>query len=314
MRLLAFLLLVPGVAFAQELHTFQNGDVANAGKINENFDALNQRILSLETLPARDDRGTLNVDIDCSGDSGALAEMIQATAHLDPVTFIIAGDCQFEAGLITFGRQIAIFGRDDAEVRPRLLLGEGPSFQAKNSGIDIGDLDIEAGSTFLLAQNASVSLFRVNFSGPAATTISVRANSNLRLTDSLQTEPRPSIKVTGGTLWIRSFFAPTKLDRVIASIGSKVWCRVCNVDIPSLILDINSSLCASEAYDELPNEGNSNPVHLNLGELTVRTGSVFVHEGAPSASPTYVANVLSGSIAEWNVDTSLESLERCVFR
>jgi len=240
--------------------------------------------------------------------------VIQATAHLDPVIFNISGDCQFEAGFFTRGRHIGINGGDGEKVRPRLLLGEGASFQVKNSGIDIADVDIVTGSTFLLAQSASVSLFRVNFSGPEATTISVRANSNLRLTDSLQTESRPSIKVTARTLWIRSVFAPTKLDRVYASIGSSVWCRVCNVDIPSLILDINSFLCASEAYDELPNDGNFNPGHLNLGELTVRTGSVFVHEGAPSAEPTYVANVLPGSIAEWNVDTSFESSERCVFR
>lgn len=37
MRLLAFLLLLPGSAFGQELHTFENGQVADAQKINDNF-------------------------------------------------------------------------------------------------------------------------------------------------------------------------------------------------------------------------------------------------------------------------------------
>jgi len=314
MRLFAFLLLLPALSFAQVPHTFQNGDVADAEKINENFDALNQRILSLETLPTRDDAGMLYMDIDCSSDSGALADMIQATAHLDPVKFNISGDCLFEAGFIIYGRVIRIYGDPRPEVRPRLLLGEGQNFVVESSAFDIWYTDIEVGNAFLLTQNVSATLFGVNFSGPAAPTIKVRANSNLRLINALQAGPRPSIKVTAGTLWIASNVATTKLNRVSASIGSKVWCWYCNVDIPSLILDINSSLCASDAYDELPDDGNSNPVHLNLGELTVRTGSVFVHEGAPSAQPTYVANVLAGSIAEWNVGTSDESRERCAFR
>lgn len=310
MRLLACLLLLPALSFAQVPHTFQNGEVADAEKINENFEVLDQRLQSLEAPAARDSSGVLNMDVDCSSDSGALAAMIQATAHLDPVGFNISGDCQFEGGFEPRGRQISIFGEYGAEVRSRLLMGAA-FFQAKNSGIDFYDLDIEVGSIFNLAQNASVTLGRVNFSGPAATTIWVRPNSNLRLADSLQTEVRPSIKLTAGTLWVRSVFASTKLGQVSAAIGSRVWCRVCNVDIPSLILDTNSSLCASEAYDQLPNDGNSNPVHLNLGELTVQAGSVFIHEGAPSAEPTYSTTVSPGAIAEWNVEaSSLRCLDR----
>lgn len=37
MRLLTFLLLIPALAFGQSLHTFENGQVADAQKINENF-------------------------------------------------------------------------------------------------------------------------------------------------------------------------------------------------------------------------------------------------------------------------------------
>ena len=309
MRILTLLLLLPALSFAQVPNTFQNGDVADADKINENFEVLDQRLQSLEVPAARDSLGQLNMDVDCSSDSGALAAMIQATAHLDPVNFNISGDCQFEGGFVPRGRQVSISG-GGAEVRPRLLMGDA-FFQAKNSGIDFYDLDIEVGPLFNLSQNASVTLGRVNFLGPAATTISVRPNSNLRLQDSLQTEVRPTINLTAGTLWVRSVFAPTKLGQVSATIGSRVWCRICNVDIPSLILDINSSLCASEAYDELPNDGNSNPAHLNLGELTVQAGSVFIHEGAPSAEPTYSANVSSGAIAEWNVEGSIS---RCLNR
>ena len=37
MRLFAFLLLLPALSFAQIPHTFNNGQVADADKINENF-------------------------------------------------------------------------------------------------------------------------------------------------------------------------------------------------------------------------------------------------------------------------------------
>ena len=42
--LLTALLLVPALVSAQELHTFKNGEVADADKINENFDALMKQI------------------------------------------------------------------------------------------------------------------------------------------------------------------------------------------------------------------------------------------------------------------------------
>jgi hypothetical protein len=42
-RLLAFLLLLPALSFAQVPHAFNNGEVADADKINENFERINER-------------------------------------------------------------------------------------------------------------------------------------------------------------------------------------------------------------------------------------------------------------------------------
>jgi hypothetical protein len=41
-------LLIPSLAFAQVLHTFNNGEVADAEKVNENFEALSNRIQSID--------------------------------------------------------------------------------------------------------------------------------------------------------------------------------------------------------------------------------------------------------------------------
>ena len=46
--LLTALLLLPVLVSAQELHTFRNGEVADADKVNENFQTLNSRIQSID--------------------------------------------------------------------------------------------------------------------------------------------------------------------------------------------------------------------------------------------------------------------------
>lgn len=47
MRLLTFLLLIPALAHGQALHTFENGQVADAEKINENFQSLSNAVGTL---------------------------------------------------------------------------------------------------------------------------------------------------------------------------------------------------------------------------------------------------------------------------
>ena len=51
--LLTALLLLPVLVSAQELHTFRNGEVADADKVNQNFDALKDQLL-LQTHPEGD--------------------------------------------------------------------------------------------------------------------------------------------------------------------------------------------------------------------------------------------------------------------
>ena len=52
MRLLQFLfvLIFPVLGSAQDLHTFSNGEVADADKVNSNFQALDQRLGAVEEM------------------------------------------------------------------------------------------------------------------------------------------------------------------------------------------------------------------------------------------------------------------------
>ena len=77
--LLTALLLLPTLALAQELHTFENGEVADAGKVNENFQslaqqtaALSDRITALEepsSEPPADDVFRVSLETPASGTS-----------------------------------------------------------------------------------------------------------------------------------------------------------------------------------------------------------------------------------------------------
>ena len=48
MKLIACLLLIPALSFAQVPHRFQNGEVADAKSVNANFQSLDGRIQAIE--------------------------------------------------------------------------------------------------------------------------------------------------------------------------------------------------------------------------------------------------------------------------
>ena len=70
--LLSLFLIFPALVAAQELHTFSNGEVADAEKINENFEALKSEISGNGGCSAEQDESS--VIISCAdGSSGVLA-------------------------------------------------------------------------------------------------------------------------------------------------------------------------------------------------------------------------------------------------
>ena len=74
MRLLALLSLLPGLVFAQVPHTFNNGEVADANKINQNFEAIDQTGPEVTIGPLYDQITGVGatVDIEMRDDSGVV--------------------------------------------------------------------------------------------------------------------------------------------------------------------------------------------------------------------------------------------------
>ncbi|MDA7584156.1 hypothetical protein N8739_02805 [Luminiphilus sp.] len=82
-NLLTALCLLPTLVLAQELHTFKNGEVADAEKINQNFDLL------------RDMNGGTEISVvaNCTEDPDAFSRLWIDKSSFKNVTFIVSGDC-----------------------------------------------------------------------------------------------------------------------------------------------------------------------------------------------------------------------------
>ena len=101
--LLTALLLLPALVSAQQLHTFENGEVADAGKVNENFQslaqqaaALSDRITALEessSEPPADDVFRVSLETPASGASFSGIKTISgwaiATSGIDRIEVYI---------------------------------------------------------------------------------------------------------------------------------------------------------------------------------------------------------------------------------
>ena len=101
MRLLAFLLLLPALSFAQVPHAFNNGEVADADKINENFESINERINAFGPAPTEIYAGTYfhEILVDCEANPEALqTELGDWVALVDRLKVNIKGACQVTSG------------------------------------------------------------------------------------------------------------------------------------------------------------------------------------------------------------------------
>ena len=97
---LSLLMISSSLVSAQELHTFSNGEVADAEKINENFEQLNLRLESFESQLISEE-----INVDCSNNPEALSEVqdqINSGESIFRVT--LKGACDLYIFSVTKGR------------------------------------------------------------------------------------------------------------------------------------------------------------------------------------------------------------------
>ena len=119
-------LLVVPLASAQELHTFSNGEVADAEKINENFQALKDSVSSTDRA--------LSLTVNCEEDSYALINAYHDNIEFSDLSIGIEGDCYGDIswtadyGRYTqeYAQKVTIYGISDtfAKISPRPKVSE----------------------------------------------------------------------------------------------------------------------------------------------------------------------------------------------
>jgi len=110
MKPLAIFFLLPGLAFGQELHTFENGQVADAQKINENFNYVLENASGGCSATQQDN----SVLIECAdGTSGVIAGAGTVVAYpeaysgvIDPSTVATGDVVLMDANDIVLGQAI----------------------------------------------------------------------------------------------------------------------------------------------------------------------------------------------------------------
>ena len=314
-RLLTAVLFFPLLVSAQELHTFKNGEVADAEKVNQNFTALADELATLSGALTLEAMETGEILVDCSTDANALSKIVDsepATRLNQLYIVVIGGNCNFPLGVDYAARSIVIVASAIQEGLELIFPTDNQVLSVKNGHLLLQGFVLNKVSSIYLFQYASLQLENVSFtdSGSPRPRILVRSNSLLRLFNSFESansRVRPDIYVTNSEFQILNSSKTSVLGNVDLAMNATFWCRYCQIDAEALRLDTNSSFCG------FVGDVDGNVQELGIDSLSVRAGSVFLHDAAPTSSPSYATNVTADSVAIWDDSTEVAT-SRCSIR
>ena len=314
-RLLTAVLFFPLLVSAQELHTFKNGEVADAEKVNQNFTALADELATLSGALTLEAMETGEILVDCSTDANALSKIVDSepATRLNQLYIVVTGgNCNFPLGVDYAARSIVIVASAIQEGLELIFPTDNQVLSVKNGHLVLQGFVLNKVSSIYLFQYASLQLENVSFtdSGSPRPRILVRSNSLLRLFNSFESansRVRPDIYVTNSGFQILNSSKTSVLGNVDLAMNATFWCRYCQIDAEALRLDTNSSFCG------FVGDVDGNVQELGIDSLSVRAGSVFLHDAAPTSSPSYATNVTADSVAIWD-DSTRGGTSRCFYR
>jgi len=314
-RLLTAVLFFPLLVSAQELHTFKNGEVADAEKVNQNFTALADELATLSGALTLEAMETGEILVDCSTDANALSKIVDSepATRLNQLYIVVTGgNCNFPLGVDYAARSIVIVASASQEGLELIFPTDNQVLSVKNGHLLLQGFVLNKVSSIYLYQYASLQLENVSFtdSGSPRPRILVRSNSLLRLFNSFESansRVRPDIYVTNSEFQILNSSKTSVLGNVDLAMNATFWCRYCQIDAEALRLDTNSSFCG------FVGDVDGNVQELGIDSLSVRAGSVFLHDAAPTSSPSYATNVTADSVAIWDDSTEVAT-SRCSIR
>ena len=287
--LLTALLLLPALSAAQQLHTFKNGEVADADKVNENFELLRDELSAVEaTIPRNPWSENLAyhaVTVDCTDNSLALEEAFTSVHPLDPIAYLIKGTCELNSSIE--GRNLAVTSADN-DIANNILTssGEGGDINLRHSSLfltevalDLRSVSGSMGSSLMISsvdwtnRRGSEYVSKLKFSSGSQIYFSANAKRG--------ESTWPDIEVR---LWSSSSLridTPNfSFNNIRAALTSTVWCNRCGgADLGSITLQSGSAVCTWDSSD---------PVALD--SLVVGTNSTFVESiygSDPPEEPAY---------------------------
>ena len=300
---------------AQVPHTFSNGEVADADKMNQNFTALADALATLSGAVTLEAVESGEILVDCSTDADALSKIVDSepATRLNQLDIVVTGgNCNFPLGVDYAARSIFIVASASQEGLELVFPTDNQVLSVKNGHLYLEGFVLNEVSSINLWQHASLQLTNVSFtdSGSPRPRILVRSNSLLRLFNSFESansSVRPDIYVTNSEFRLLNPSKTAVLGNVDLAMNATFWCRYCQIDAEALRLDTNSSFCGYA--DDVDGNGQE----LGIDSLSVRAGSVFLHDGAPASSPSYATNVTADSVAIWD-DSTRGGTSRCLYR
>ena len=313
----SFLLISSTLASAQELHTFSNGEVADAEKINENFRILEEEFgLLSSAIPSGigavfDEEGYAVVSVDCTSNTDAFADAAEENRRVSKVHFKVSGSC---AGYINLTNQVIIISGTDTDgacstpaelsgLRVRqgvaLINCADVDFFQVYGWATVRAIDVSVEGLFVI--NAALSFspaFRqlVSMGNPLVvghSTLSIQGGYELT---PLKIPGRLDVADSSTVVFSNvNFLDPTE---VWAYRSSSFRCEACTGEISDFYLDRDSWAILGVSPQDLEVK------QLTLGpdtsltySDTVNIGAVTKLEFTSSSTPNSISNALSGCSA-----------------
>ena len=293
---LLLMLIFPALGSAQDLHTFSNGEVADADKVNSNFQALDQRLEAVEERAAPrfgenslEDWGAVGfetIDIDCGSDPSDFEKKWGLIGEKrGRVTVNVSGTCVLteESYFFIFSQHVILDGgsidRSSCASRATIRLPEsvGSSLSidaSNNASLFLFCLNLEAANTVTLWGFGNAYLR--TFAGVGAANnnlrIDLRAGSTFRSTSPLPYISRLSL--LSGSVVELATTPNTVIGEIFARGNSTIS-----------FLGGDGGLDLSQAYLE---GGSSidftSTSYVNIGQVTARQTSFISYTGSGAFS------------------------------
>ena len=295
---------------AQQLHTFSNGEVADADKINENFNTAIEPQLGYSGA----DNPYKNVKVDCAVNPSALAEQWDSLAIYDRLEVEIYGECVTES-LSVSNRSVRFTGPFEPDGYAQCTSNNSSAIRFSSGGLSVnnGSLLLQCLELRTNSGTAGMSLYsfangyvRLDNGFAMADGLSlrlvIRSNSTLRVFEQINVDKLlleyGSVAQFYGTLGI-GYVKENRIsiDTLLLTLGSSFVCFSCvGGNIGNL-----SMRAASDLLIAIPEGGNL----LSIEKALIAENSTVVAERNTDCTPSLeVSNQTSDASVSINLNAS----------